>query len=65
MNSNNYTQNIYENHHHVFETWFSHIHPNHEITFEWEEVWDSGWYKEPIAQGAWIAWLELTVNNSK
>lgn len=54
------SQMLYEAYHSEFEDWFTEIHPNHNLTFEWEPVWDSGWYKENTANGAWIAWLELT-----
>lgn len=55
----------YEKHHEEFEEWFSTIHPNHALSFDWEYVWDSGWYKEEMAQGAWIAWLSLTGKSSR
>lgn len=53
-------QTLYEAHHAEFETWFTEIHPNHGLSFSWELVFDSGWYKEGMANGAWIAWLSLT-----
>ncbi|MFM2668535.1 hypothetical protein AAFX24_27730 [Vibrio mediterranei] len=54
------SEQLYTKHHVEFERWFESIHPNHDLDFEWEFVWDSGWYKEGMAQGAWIAWLALT-----
>lgn len=54
------SEQLYLKHHEEFESWFESIHPNHNLTFEWEFVWDSGWYKEEMAQGAWIAWIALT-----
>jgi len=56
----NKIQVLYENHHLEFENWFSNIHPNHDLNFEWIAVYDAGWYKEDMANGAWIAWLSLT-----
>lgn len=53
------SQQLYDMHHQQFEAWFNAIHPNHDLSFVWVPVWDSGWYKEEMAQGAWIAWLEL------
>ncbi|SEI11479.1 hypothetical protein SAMN05660691_03829 [Rheinheimera pacifica] len=53
-------QNLYDAHHAEFEAWFTKIHPNHGLSFSWEPVFDSGWYKEDMANGAWIAWLSLT-----
>jgi len=53
-------QDLYVKHHTEFEKWFAEIHPNNDLTFEWMPIWDSGWYKEGMANGAWIAWLELT-----
>lgn len=53
-------EQLYNKYHEEFEEWFSTIHPNHALSFNWEYVWDSGWYKEGMAQGAWIAWLSLT-----
>jgi hypothetical protein len=53
-------QKLYNQHHSDFEKWFSGIHPNHDLTLEWVEVFDSGWYLEDLANGAWIAWLSLT-----
>ncbi len=54
------SEQLYLKHHVEFESWFASIHPNHDLTFEWEFVWDSGWYKEEMVQGAWIAWIALT-----
>ena len=59
------SQELYEAYHSGFEEWFTNIHPNHTLTFEWEPVWDSGWYTEGMANGAWIAWLELTGKNNQ
>lgn len=53
-------QELYEAHHAEFESWFTRIHPNHDLSFNWIAVFDSGWYSEPMAQGAWIAWISLT-----
>lgn len=61
MTSN--AEKLYQNHHVEFEKWFTFIHPNHDLTFEWEYVYDSGFYKEGMANGAWIAWLDLTGKN--
>jgi len=57
-------EQLYKEHHVEFEKWFTSIHPNHELTFEWEHVYDSGWYKEGMAHGAWISWLDLTGKNT-
>jgi hypothetical protein len=53
------SEQIYQKHHREFERWFTSIHPNHELNFKWEYVYDSGWYKEDMANGAWIAWSAL------
>lgn len=53
-------EELYIEHHAEFEEWFTSIHPNHDLTFQWEYVYDSGWYKEGVVNGAWIAWLDLT-----
>jgi hypothetical protein len=63
------SEQIYQKHHREFERWFTSIHPNHELTFDWEHVYDSGWYKEDMANsgwykedmanGAWIVWSAL------
>lgn len=53
-------EKLYNEHHIEFEKWYTEIHPNHNLTFAWEQVHDSGWYKEDSANGAWIAWLDLT-----
>jgi hypothetical protein len=53
------SEQIYQKHHVEFEKWFTSIHPNHELNFKWEYVYDSGWYKEDMANGAWIAWSAL------
>jgi hypothetical protein len=58
------SEELYIEHHAEFEKWFTSIHPNHELTFQWEHVHDSGWYKEDMANGAWIAWLDLTGKNT-
>lgn len=57
-------EQLYQEHHVEFEKWFTSIHPNHDLTFEWEYVYDSGWYKEGMANGAWISWLDLTGKNT-
>lgn len=57
-------EQLYDAHHNEFETWFNSIHPNHGLTFQWEYVYDSGWYKEGTVNGAWIAWLALTCKNT-
>jgi hypothetical protein len=53
------SEQIYQKHHREFERWFTSIHPNHKLNFKWEHVYDSGWYKEDMANGAWIAWSAL------
>lgn len=53
-------QQQYNESHKEFESWFIGIHPNHDLTFEWFPAWQSGWYKEDMVQGAWIAWLGFT-----
>ncbi len=58
------SEQLYDEHHVEFEAWFTTTHPNHTLTFEWEHVWDSGWYKEDMANGAWITWLDLTGKNT-
>ncbi len=58
------SEQLYDKHHVEFETWLTTTHPNHNLTFEWVHAWDSGWYKEDMANGAWIAWLELTGKNT-
>lgn len=57
-------EQLHDKYHTEFEAWFSNMHPNHNLTFDWESVFDSGWYKEPMAQGAWITWLNLTGKNT-
>lgn len=57
-------EKLYQEHHVEFEKWFTSIHPNHDLTFKWEHVHDSGWYKEDMANGAWISWLDLTGKNT-
>lgn len=54
------SEQLYIKYHVEFEKWFTSIYPNHDLSFEWVFIWHSGWYKEDMAQGAWIAWLELT-----
>lgn len=54
------SQELYVEHHCEFEAWFNGVHPNNSLTFDWCPVWDSGWYCEEMANGAWIAWLSLT-----
>lgn len=58
--ANNAAQFQYDSYHTEFENWFTTIHPEHSLNFEWVRVFDSGWYKEDTANGAWIAWLVLT-----
>lgn len=53
-------EDLYNKHHSEFEFWFDSIHPNHNLDFEWVYVFDSGWYKEQMINGSWIAWLSLT-----
>lgn len=57
-------EQLYDEHHAEFEMWFSNMHPNHNLTFDWKSVFDSGWYNEPMTQGAWITWLDLTGKNT-
>jgi hypothetical protein len=57
-------EQLYQEHHVEFEKWFTFIHPNHDLTFEWEYVYDTGWYKEGMANGAWITWLDLTCKHT-
>ena len=54
------TTKLYQEHHVEFENWFNSVHPNHELNFQWVSTHDAGWYKEDMANGAWIAWLALT-----
>jgi hypothetical protein len=58
------SEELHIEHHTEFKEWFTSIHPNSELTFQWEYVYDSGWYKEDMANGAWIAWLDLTGKNT-
>jgi hypothetical protein len=53
----------YREYHREFELWFCSIHPNNALNFGWEYVYDSGWYKEDMANGAWIVWLQINVKD--
>ena len=54
------SKELYKKYRYQFESWFIFVHPNHDCIFDWISTHDSGWYKDPMVQGAWIAWIELT-----
>ncbi len=53
-------EELYKKYRYQFESWFISVHPNHDCTFDWISTHDSGWFKDQMVQGAWIAWIELT-----